>query len=332
MSDPIKKVVVLGATGNVGRPITTALAEAGYTVTAASRTPGQKFPDSIKNITSAVVDYTSPEALTALFTGQDAVVEAIPPNALHMQGTIVDACLAAGTVRHIITPDFACDTFNEHITELALYVPKVEAQRVLEGKLKGSKVNWSAIITGGCVLWQDEIEETTQRLTTFFASLLHGSTAIPLGYYWINPRTNTLVVYGSGNQRNSMCRVSTAAQVVCDVLRDPEKYANRPVYVADHTVSMNELIPILEEIKPGWQIERVDLDEFFATAKRLWDEDTDKGVEVRLLTPAYNMLGTYGIFEETNRYNADFGHLIEPECGYQKTLEDLKEELKTLVT
>ncbi|OAL33135.1 hypothetical protein AYO20_07617 [Fonsecaea nubica] len=303
MSDPIKKVVVLGATGNVGRPITTALAEAGYSVTAASRTPGLKFPDST-NIVSAVVDYTSPEALTALFTGQDAVVEAIPPNALHLQATIVDACLAAGTVRHIITPDFACDTFNEHITELALYVPKVEAQRVLEGKLKGSKVNWSAIITGGWYDW-----------------------AIPLGYYWINPRTNTLVVYGSGNQRNSMCRVSTAAQAVCDVLSEPEKHANRPVYVADHTVSMNELIPILEEIKPGWQIERVDLDEFFATAKKLWDEDTEKGVEVRLLTP-----GTYGIFEETNRYNADFGHLIEPGSGYQKTLEDLKEELKTLVT
>ncbi|OAP64775.1 hypothetical protein AYL99_00747 [Fonsecaea erecta] len=307
MAGPIKKVVVLGATGNVGKPIATALAEAGYTVTAASRTPGQKFPDAT-GIVSAVVDYSSPAELTALFTGQDAVVEAIPPNALHMQATIVEACVAAGTVQRIITPDFAGDTFNEHITELPLYVPKVEAQKVLEEKVKGTNVTWSAIITGGWYDW-----------------------AIPLGYYWINPRTNTLVVYGSGDQRNSMCRVSTAAKAVCDVFQQPEKYANRPVYVADHTVSMNQLIPILEEVKPGWQIQKVDLDEFFATAKKMWDEDTAKGVEVRLLTPAYNMLGTYGIFEENNRYNADFEHLIEPGSGYQKTLEDLKEELKTLV-
>ncbi|KIX94113.1 uncharacterized protein Z520_10139 [Fonsecaea multimorphosa CBS 102226] len=307
MSGPIKKVVVLGATGNVGKPITTALAKAGYTVTAASRSPGQKFPD-FPEIISAVVDYGSLSDLTALFTGQDAVVEAIPPNALHMQATIVEACIASGTVKHIITPDFAGDTFNEHITELPLYVPKVEAQKVLEDKLEGTKVRWSAIITGGWYDW-----------------------AIPLGYYWINPRTNTLVVYGSGDQLNSMCRVSTAAQAVSDVFRQPEKYANRPVYVADHTVSMNQLIPILEEIKPGWQIQRVDLDEFFATAKRMWDEDTEKGVEKRLLTPAYNMLGTYGIFEEHNRYNADFERLIEPGSGYQKTLEELKEELKTLV-
>ena len=98
-------------------------------------------------------DYTSPSSLKELFRGQDAIVEAIPPNSLHLQGTIVDACLASGTVKHIITPDFAGDTFNEHITELPLYVPKVEAQKVLEKKLKGTDVKWSAIITGGWYDW-----------------------------------------------------------------------------------------------------------------------------------------------------------------------------------
>ena len=93
------------------------------------------------------------------------------------------------------------------------------------------------------------------------------------------------MVYGSGNQRNSMCRVSTAAKAVCDVFHDPQKFANRPVYVADHTVSMNQLVPLLKEIRPGWNVVKVDLDDFLATAKKLWDEDTEKGVEIRLLTP-----------------------------------------------
>lgn len=128
-----------------------------------------------------------------------------------------------------------------------------------------------------------------------------------------------------------MCRVSTAAKAVCDILADPAKFKNRPVYVADHTVTMNQLMPILEEVRPGWDIVKVDLDAFYAEAKRLWDEDTKKGVETRLLTPAYNMLGTYGIFEEHNRYNADFERLIEPGYGYQKSLDELKEELRTLV-
>lgn len=109
--------------------------------------------------------------------------------------------------------------------------------------------------------------------------------AIPLGYYWINPQSNTIMVYGSGNQRNSMCRVGTAAKAVCDVLANPSNFKNRPVYVADHTVSMNQLVPILEELRPGWNVVKIDLDEFVKEARRLWDEDTEKGVQVRLLTP-----------------------------------------------
>ena len=46
---------------------------------------------------------------------------------------------------------------------------------------------------------------------------------------------------------------------------------------------------------------------------------------------AYNMLGTYGIFEENNRYNADFQSLIEPGYGYQRSLAELKDELRVLV-
>jgi hypothetical protein len=135
----------------MGKPITAALAAAGFTVTAASRTPETKFPDP--SIIPAVVDYSSLSSLTEVFKGQDAVVEAIPPNSLHLQGIIVDAVLASGSVKHIITPDFAGDTFNEHITELPLYVPKVNAQKVLEEKVKGTEVKWTAIITGGWYDW-----------------------------------------------------------------------------------------------------------------------------------------------------------------------------------
>lgn len=225
-------------------------------------------------------------------------------------------------MKHIITPDFAGDTFSPHIQELPLYVPKVEAQKQLEHMIKDTSLSWSAIITGG---WKTGVSRMDNARP--YAPLRDHPAltpdlnlqAIPLGYYWVNPKTNTIVVYGSGDQRNSMCGVGTAAQAVCDVLANPAKFKNRPVHVADHTVSMNQLIPPLEEARPGWQIVRVDLDAFLAEAKRLWDQDTETGVEVRLLTRAYNMLGTFGIFEENNRYNADFESMIEPGYGYQKS-------------
>ena len=127
-----------------------ALAAAGYTVTAASRTEGKKFADPV---IPAIVDYSSVDALVSLFTGQDAVIEAFPPNAAHRQPTIVEACVKAGSVKHIITPDFAGDTFNPNITELPLYVPKVESQKQLEEKIRGTDLTWSAIITGGWYDW-----------------------------------------------------------------------------------------------------------------------------------------------------------------------------------
>lgn len=130
--------------------MTTALAAAGYTVTAASRTPGQKFPDPI---ISGTIDYGSVDALTELFRGQDAVVEAFPPHAAHLQPAIVEACIKSGTVKHIITPDFAGDTFSPHIQELPLYVPKVDAQKQLEDMIKDTSLSWSAIITGGWYDW-----------------------------------------------------------------------------------------------------------------------------------------------------------------------------------
>lgn len=99
------------------------------------------------------MDYRSVDALVNVFTGQDAVVEAFPPHVADMQATIVDACLRAGTVKHIITPDFSNDTFNSHITELPLFIPKVEAQKELEEKARGTHLTWSAIITGAWYDW-----------------------------------------------------------------------------------------------------------------------------------------------------------------------------------
>lgn len=138
-----------------------ALANAGYTVTAASRSEGKKFPDPI---IPAVVDYSSIDALVGLVKGQDAVVEAFPPNAAHMQPAIVEACLQAGTVKHIITPDFAGDTFSRYISELPLYVPKVEAQKQLEERVKGTDLGWSAVITGGWYDWGELVLYRARRV------------------------------------------------------------------------------------------------------------------------------------------------------------------------
>ena len=137
------------------------------------------------------------------------------------------------------------------------------------------------------------------------------------------------MVYGSGNQKYSISRVGTAGKATIEVLNNPDKYANRPVYVADYTVSTNEIIPLLEEVRPGWNIQKMEVSGVLEQAKGLWEEDTKNGVVDRLRTPAYAMLGTAGLFDENNKYGADYSE--KTEMGFdRKGLDELKEELREL--
>ena len=102
------------------------------------------------------------------------------------------------------------------------------------------------------------------------------------------------------------------------------------MYVADYTVSTNDMIPLLEEISPGWTVQKMDMTGFMAQAEHLWDEDTKNRVENRLATPAYAMLGTVGHFNEENRYEADFSH--KAESGYRKGMGELKEDLREILS
>ena len=53
------------------------------------------------------------------------------------------------------------------------------------------------------------------------------------------------------------------------------------------------------------------LDGWLELARGLWDRGPADGVQDRLNTRAYQMLGTDGIFEEGNRYGADAGDRVE---------------------
>jgi hypothetical protein len=135
--------------------------------------------------------------------------------------------------------------------------------------------------------------------------------------------------FGSGDQKYSISRIETAGKATVEVLNNPDKYANRPVYVADYTVSTNEIIPLLEEIRSGWTVRENDINGLMAQAEQMWDNDTKNGVTDRLRTPAYAMLGTAGLFDESNKYEADMSHKLE--MGFNnKTLDDLKEELRVI--
>ncbi|KAL1854424.1 hypothetical protein Daus18300_011443 [Diaporthe australafricana] len=112
MSAPaIKNVVVVGASGNVGRSTLKALSEDGFQVTGLSRHPPvDSIPADVEFINS---DYSASSFLTA-FKGQDAVISTLSstgPGALDLHKSLIDAAIAAG-VKTFIPSEYGVDTLD----------------------------------------------------------------------------------------------------------------------------------------------------------------------------------------------------------------------------
>jgi nucleoside-diphosphate-sugar epimerase len=88
------RILVIGATGYLGRHVAAALAAAGHRITAARHPGGRPAPDGYPSVPA---DLTDPPSLTAAAAGFDLVVHAGPPldPELDLAGT--GALLAAGT-------------------------------------------------------------------------------------------------------------------------------------------------------------------------------------------------------------------------------------------
>jgi hypothetical protein len=116
------------------------------------------------------------------------------------------------------------------------------------------------------------------------------------------------------------------------VLRNPEWYRNRPAYFADITISNNDLLDLVTTLdsQGEWEPTETTLDSFLEQAKDMWAKDSANDVQDRLSTTAYKMLGTYGMFEENNRYGADMSEHLEPGCGI--SVDTFKELLQKAIT
>ncbi|KAF7561188.1 hypothetical protein G7046_g2942 [Stylonectria norvegica] len=303
----INSVAVLGAAGALGQVLIPALLTAGFKVTCITR-PGST-PNMPVCVATKIADYTDATALTAALRGHDALVEAFNPAAAINQELIVQAAIAAG-VKHLITPDFSGDTFNENAHEIRILDVKKTAQQKLESLVvaTGSKLSWTAIITG---LWYD--------------------WTIERGIYWVNRETRVITRYGSGDQRHSISNVALNGKALVEVLKNPQEYQNRPAYFSSHNVTTNQLIAIVHELGlEDWTVVDVSIRAYKNEAIRLWDHDTQNGVTKRLGSKAYTMLATVAMLDEDNRYGNDFGDRAEP--GWDEGEAALRENLKKLIT
>ncbi|ANH95114.1 MULTISPECIES: SDR family oxidoreductase [unclassified Streptomyces] len=158
-------IVVTGATGNIGRPLTRALAEAGQRVTAVSRRPAP-VPDGVRHM---VADLSEPAGLRPALEGADALFLLLSGD-LHAAGAspadILREATGSGVRRIVLLSTLGVVTRPFGATRIAM--------RALEDTLRESGADWSILRPGGFAsnaLWWAESVRTRQLVAAPFGDV-----------------------------------------------------------------------------------------------------------------------------------------------------------------
>lgn len=133
-------IVVTGATGNVGRPLTQALAEAGEQVTAVSR-HAAAVPDGVRHVPA---DLAEPQGLTPALDGAKALFLLLSGD-LHAPEArptdIIDLAAASGVGRVVLLS-------SQGVATRPLGPSRI-AMRAVEDALRESGLDWAVLRPGG---------------------------------------------------------------------------------------------------------------------------------------------------------------------------------------
>ncbi|MEU6819058.1 NAD(P)H-binding protein [Streptomyces atriruber] len=149
-------IVVTGATGNVGRPLTQALAEAGEQVTVVSR-HAAAVPDGVRHVAADLADpaglapaLDGAKALFLLLSGDLHALDARPTD-------LIDLAVAAGVRRVVLLSSQGVATRPLGATRVVM--------RGLEDALRASGLEWAVLRPGGfasnALAWAESVR--TQR-------------------------------------------------------------------------------------------------------------------------------------------------------------------------
>lgn len=220
MASAIRTVLVIGASGTLGRQATKHLLANGFQVSGLIRDSSKaELPNEVKVFRT---DY-SEKSLEEAFKGQDAAVSTISGDGLGIQKAIVDAAVAAG-VKFFLPSEYGIDTSNPDAPKLIPFLKsKVEALDYL--KSKQDQISWAALITGSLFDW---------------------SLNIP-SFGGINVPARTATVYDSGDVPYEASTCEQVGKAIAAALKRPDIIKNQYVYVNSFTVTQNQVVQALEK-------------------------------------------------------------------------------------
>ncbi|PWW77929.1 putative isoflavone reductase like protein P3 [Tuber magnatum] len=218
----IRRVILVGATGNLGPSILKALqASSALETTILTRETSKTAQSPPPNTKVLTADYTSVPSLAAAFAGQDAVVSAIAGAALADQQALIDAAVQAG-VKRFIPSEFGSNVTNEKSAKLSVFGGKLATVDYL--KKKEGEITWSALINGPFFDW-----------------------GLKAGFLGIDISNKKASLLDGGDTPFSTTNLSDIGQSVVGILAHPEETKNRYVFVQSALATQNKLLAAAEK-------------------------------------------------------------------------------------
>ncbi|KAJ4306801.1 hypothetical protein N0V88_000168 [Collariella sp. IMI 366227] len=151
VNTPFKNILLIGATGSIGRYILSALlAEPSLTITILRRASPSSSSTATPNIRTITIPDTYPTAdLTAAFRGQDAIISCLTTLSTHNQFRFIDAAIAAG-VRRYVPSEYGLNNMRPDAQALNnTFRDKGAVQAYLREKAAEGKIEWMSCHDGG---------------------------------------------------------------------------------------------------------------------------------------------------------------------------------------
>ncbi|MGW4649541.1 NAD(P)H-binding protein [Kitasatospora sp. NPDC004289] len=145
-------IVVTGATGNVGRPLVQALAEAGERVTAVSRNAAEGLPVGVLH---RVADLAEPASLETVLAGAEALYLLIAGSGAELDPEAVLGVVKAAGVRRVVLQSSQAAGTRPGLASH-------DGLRAFEAALRGSGLEWTVLRPGGfasnAYLWLESVK------------------------------------------------------------------------------------------------------------------------------------------------------------------------------
>lgn len=247
-SNKYKNVLLIGATGNVGKYVLPALlADSTFTVTVLSRTNSNAtFPSNVKVIK---VDYSNASALTKALANQDVVISTIGGEGLASDfgEVLVQAALDAN-VKWLIPSEFGID-LEDPSADIPFLASKIAVINLL--KKNQSRIAYTFISTGFFLDW-----------------------GLDNGFLGFDISKHTAVLYDQGKNLTSGATLPTIAKAVVAAIRNPQVTLNKRIFVADAVFTQQQALALFEKYThTKWSVTNVTT----ANARKEGEENLAKG-------------------------------------------------------